>query len=91
MKGRKARLHSDTGFLQEAFKTQSGSARALMPFAGLNGTGSSGCADSTGTPDTKGKWIYLMEKNVPIAEAVAFFRAYVDELASLFDIEALPN
>ncbi|WP_444684013.1 hypothetical protein [Alkalicoccus luteus] len=50
MKGRKARLHSDSGFLLEAFKTQSGSARAWMPFADLNGTGSSGCANSTDVP-----------------------------------------
>ncbi|WP_168005804.1 hypothetical protein [Alkalicoccus luteus] len=44
-----------------------------MPFADLNGTESSGCADSTGTPDTKGKWICLMEKNVPITRRCGFF------------------
>ncbi|WP_168009800.1 hypothetical protein, partial [Alkalicoccus luteus] len=44
-----------------------------MPFADLNGTESSGCAASTGTPDTKGKWIYLMEKNVPIAASLLLF------------------
>ncbi|WP_168006788.1 hypothetical protein [Alkalicoccus luteus] len=62
-----------------------------MPFADLNGTESSGCAASTGTPDTKGKWICLMEKNVPIARRCGFFGGYVDELASRFDIEAFPN
>ncbi len=38
-----ARFHADSGFSQEAFKSQSGSARAWMPFADLNGTKSSDC------------------------------------------------
>ncbi len=38
-----ARLHSDSGFSQEAFKSQSGSTRAWMPFTDLNGTKSSDC------------------------------------------------
>ncbi|WP_444685779.1 hypothetical protein [Alkalicoccus luteus] len=68
-----ARLHSDTGFSQGAFKSQSGSARAWMPFAELNDTKSSDCAASTGTPDISGKRVCLLENNVTTGRRDRFF------------------
>ncbi|NJP38723.1 hypothetical protein HCN83_14235 [Bacillus luteus] len=75
MKGRKARLHSDTGFSREAFKTQSGSARALMPFADLNGTGSSDCAASTGVSAGHiGETALLLGEQRTLGSRDCFFR-----------------
>ncbi|WP_168005222.1 hypothetical protein [Alkalicoccus luteus] len=44
-----------------------------MPFADWNGTASSDCADSTGTPDTSGKRLCLLENNVTTDRHDCFF------------------
>ncbi|WP_440898574.1 hypothetical protein [Bacillus daqingensis] len=49
-----------------------------MPFADLNGTASSGCAASTGTPDTSGKRLCLLENNVTTGRRDCFFSFIVN-------------
>ncbi|WP_168004915.1 hypothetical protein [Alkalicoccus luteus] len=44
-----------------------------MPFADLNGTESSGCAASTGTPDTSGKRLCFLENNFTLGRLDCFF------------------